>query len=55
MRLEEAAKQLRETDTPVDQIAFDVGLKSASGFYRNFLLSYGMTPNQYRQLSCKNV
>ena len=49
MRLEEAAKQLRETDTPVDQIAFDVGLKSASGFYRNFLLSYGMTPNQYRQ------
>ena len=49
MRLEEAATQLRETDTPVDQIAFDVGLKSASGFYRNFLLSYGMTPNQYRQ------
>lgn len=49
LRLQEAARLLRETDMPVDQVAFSVGLKSASGFYRNFLLSYGMTPNQYRQ------
>lgn len=49
MRLEEAARLLRETDMPIDQVAFQVGLQSASGFYRNFLLSYGMTPNQYRQ------
>ena len=49
LRLEEAARLLRETDMPIDQVAFDVGLKSASGFYRNFLLSYGLTPNQYRQ------
>lgn len=38
LRLEEAARLLRETDMPIDQVAFDVGLKSASGFYRNFLL-----------------
>ena len=49
MRLEEAARLLRETDIPVDQIAFSVGLKSASGFHRNFLLSYGQTPAQYRR------
>lgn len=49
LRLEEAARLLRETDMPVDQVAFQVGLQSASGFHRNFLLSYGMTPNQYRQ------
>ncbi len=49
MRLQEAARLLRETDMPIDQVAFSVGLKSASGFYRNFLLSYGMTPTQYRQ------
>lgn len=48
MRLEEAARLLRETDIPVDQIAFQVGLQSPSGFHRNFLLSYGMTPNRYR-------
>lgn len=49
LRLQEAARLLRETDMPIDQVAFSVGLKSASGFYRNFLLSYGMTPSQYRQ------
>lgn len=48
MRLEEAARLLRETDMPIDQIAFSVGLKSPAGFYRNFLLSFGMTPAQYR-------
>lgn len=49
LRLEEAARLLRETDMPIDQVAFQVGLQSASGFHRNFLLTYGMTPNQYRQ------
>lgn len=49
MRLQEAARLLRETDIPVDQITFSVGLKSASGFHRNFLLSYGQTPAQYRR------
>lgn len=49
LRLQEAARLLRETDMPVDQVAFFVGLKSASGFYRNFLLSYGMTPTRYRE------
>lgn len=34
---------------PIDQIAFEVGLRSVSGFHRNFLLSYGMTPKQYRE------
>lgn len=49
LRLQEAARLLRETDMPVDQVAFSVGLKSVSGFHRNFLLSYGMTPAQYRE------
>lgn len=49
MRLAEAARILRTTDLPVDQVAFEVGLRSASGFHRNFLFSYGMTPNQYRR------
>ena len=53
LRLQEAARLLRDTDMPVDQVAFSVGLKSPSGFHRNFLLSYGMTPAQYRQ-STKN-
>lgn len=55
LRLEKAARLLRETDMPVDQVAFSVGLKSVSGFHRNFLLSYGMTPKEYReQLSAKS-
>ena len=49
IRLQEAARLLRETDLPIDQVAFAVGLKSPSGFHHNFLLSYGMTPAQYRE------
>lgn len=49
MRLQEAARLLRETDMPIDQIAFEVEMRSVSGFHRNFLLSYGMTPKQYRE------
>ena len=49
MRLKEAARLLRETDMPIDQVAYEVGLRSASGFHRNFLLSYGQTPRQYRE------
>ncbi len=48
LRLHEAARLLRETDMPIDQVAFSVGLKSASGFHRNFLLSFGMTPKEFR-------
>lgn len=55
MRLEEAARLLRETDMPIDQIAYEVGLRSTSGFYRNFLLSYGTTPNQYRKNNRKTI
>lgn len=53
LRLKEAARLLRETDMPIDQVAFSVGLKSVSGFHRNFLLSYGMTPAQYREQQTK--
>lgn len=49
LRLQEAARLLRETNMPVDQVAFSVGLKSASGFHRNFLLTYGVTPKAYRE------
>ena len=53
LRLQEAARLLRETDMPVDQVAFSVGLKSASGFHRNFLLSFGLPPKEYREQQIK--
>lgn len=49
MRLHEAARLLCETDMTIDQIVYEVGLKSVSGFHRNFLLSFGMTPRKYRE------
>lgn len=49
MRLQEAVRLLTQTDMPINQIAYEVGLRSASGFHRNFLLSYGQTPRQYRE------
>lgn len=49
MRLREAARLLSETDMTIDQIVYEVGLKSVSGFHRNFLLSFGITPRKYRE------
>lgn len=47
IRLKEAALLLKATNMPIEQIALEVGLQSTSGFYRNFLFSYGMTPKEF--------
>ena len=48
LRLSRAADLLRQTDTPLQRIAMDLGYSDVSHFYRNFKSRYGMTPNQYR-------
>ena len=49
VRLEEAARQLSETDKPVAAIACDVGLENPSYFASLFKKEYGVTPSSWRQ------
>ena len=48
-RLEKAIVLLLETDLPIQEIAFDIGFKSASHFSVSFLEVYGLSPKMYRQ------
>lgn len=45
----EACVMLRETKTPVQQIAADLGFRSAAYFSRAFLSRAGRTPSQFRR------
>lgn len=47
--LEEAARQLLETDRSVSEIIHSLNYSNRSYFYRIFQEKYGMTPRQYRQ------
>jgi AraC-like DNA-binding protein len=47
-RLERAAALLRNTDRPVTDICFDVGLTSLGSFTTSFGRVYGMSPAAYR-------
>jgi AraC-like DNA-binding protein len=47
-RLERAASLLRDTDWPVIEICFAVGMRSAGSFSSSFLRAYGATPTAYR-------
>jgi AraC-like DNA-binding protein len=47
-RLERAAALLRNTDRPVTDICFAVGLSSLGSFTTSFRRVYGMTPGAYR-------
>jgi AraC-like DNA-binding protein len=47
-RLERAAAMLRNTDHPVADICFEVGLSSVGSFTTSFRRAYGMTPSVYR-------
>src|SRR3954469_9967111 len=47
-RLERAAALLRNTDRPVTEICFDVGLASVGSFTTSFRRVYGTTPLAYR-------
>ena len=47
-RLERAAALLRNTDRPVTDICFDVGLTSVGSFTTSFRRIYGTSPSSYR-------
>lgn len=47
-RLERAAALLRNTDRPVTEICFAVGLSSLGSFTTSFGRVYGMSPTAYR-------
>lgn len=49
VRLNEAAHQLRNHSTPVNEIGYDVGFENPSYFNRLFKQVYGQSPNQYRK------
>ncbi len=48
MRVEEGARLLRATSGSVADVAFSVGFKSVSHFFRCFQERYGATPTAYR-------
>jgi AraC-like DNA-binding protein len=47
-RLERAAELLRNTDRPVAEICFAVGLSSVGSFTTSFGRAYGLSPTAYR-------
>ena len=48
-RLERAAALLRNTDWPVIEVCFAVGLSSVGSFTSSFKQAYGVTPTAYRR------
>ena len=50
MRLQEAARLLRRTDLPVEEIAVRVGYTSLSGFYTAFRKMHGKAVGNYRKM-----
>jgi len=50
VRLNHAARLLKETDMTVEKIVAQCGLKNISAFYRNFRETFDMTPQIYRQI-----
>ncbi|MDX6568963.1 MAG: hypothetical protein QOH15_1541 [Gaiellales bacterium] len=47
-RLERAAELLRNTDRPIAEVCFDVGLRSLGSFTTSFRRAYGCSPAVYR-------
>ena len=50
-QMKKAQQLLLLTDTPVTQIAFSVGYQDVSGFNRQFLRTFGISPREYRKQS----
>jgi transcriptional regulator GlxA family with amidase domain len=48
LRAEEGARLLRESSGSIADVAFSVGFRSVSHFYRCFQERYAMTPAEYR-------
>ncbi len=55
LRLEAAARDLRETSYPVCQIIQSVHFSGEYAFYRKFYRKYGMTPAEYRKMHRKKA
>lgn len=49
LRSRHAANLLRESDTPLLDVAMSSGFDSMRTFYRSFKSCFGMTPSQYRR------
>ena len=49
LRIEQAARLLRETDLPVMEVAFNVGFDNFSYFIKRFREVYGVSPSNYRK------
>ena len=52
-RLDIAAKQIRETDHKIVDIASNCGFNNSSYFTRSFQQKYGLTPSKYRENNFK--
>ncbi|MDO5142263.1 MAG: AraC family transcriptional regulator [Eubacteriales bacterium] len=51
LRIEQAARLLRETDLPVMEVGFNVGFDNFSYFIKRFRAVYGVSPSHYRKNS----
>lgn len=49
LRVEEAKRRLEQTDTPIEQIGWDVGYQEAAAFRRLFKRIARVTPGEYRR------
>ena len=49
LRIEQAARLLRETDLPVMEVGFRVGFDNFSYFIKRFRAVYGVSPSHYRK------
>jgi transcriptional regulator GlxA family with amidase domain len=50
LRVEDAKRILENTDTPIEDICYQVGYEEAGFFRRLFKRSVGLTPGQYRRM-----
>ena len=53
LRIEQAARLLRESDLPVMEIGFNVGFENFSYFIKRFRAVYGVSPSNYRKSSAE--
>ena len=49
IRLKKAKELLKNTDLSTDRVATETGYLNASGFYKQFTSTFGITPAQYRK------
>src|SRR5690606_4640708 len=54
-RLKKACQLLLESDSRINEVAFNVGFNSASYFTKAFYKCYGMSPKEFINYHLKNV